>query len=84
MPRKTTQAAPSTKSKRSLPKSVLNPTEQAINSLLEVLTETKTDLFDGDFGGNGECYVYSTADRIKAAELILKYAPEKRSETPSD
>ncbi|MDE6592019.1 MAG: hypothetical protein K2K57_03010 [Oscillospiraceae bacterium] len=77
MPRKTTQTTPSAKSKKSLPKSVLNPTEQAINSLLEVLTETKTDLFDGDFGGNGECYVYSTADRIKAAEIILKYAPDK-------
>lgn len=82
MSRTANQTTHLTKSKRSLPKSALSPTEQAVNALLEVLTKTKTAMYD--VCSDGEDYVYSTADRIKAAEIILKYAPEKRAEMPQN
>lgn len=85
MVKTTNQTTHSTRSRKSLPKSALSPTEQAVNALLEVLTKTEAAEFDYSLEANGKVkYAYGVADRIKAAEIILKYAPEKRSEIPSD
>lgn len=76
-----------TKSKGSLPKSALSPTDKAINALLEILTAKKTKGnfdFDINFDRDNPGYAYDPPDRLKAAEIILRYAPEMRTEMPSD
>lgn len=87
MSRTTNQSTHLTKSKRSLPKSALSPTDKAINALLEILTAKKTKGnfdFDINFDRDNPGYAYDPPDRLKAAEIILKYAPEKRTETPQN
>lgn len=76
MPRKTTQATPSTKSKRSLQGA--NARDTAINELLNILTaKSENNLFDSDFASDTVNYKYSADERLKAAELILKYTADK-------
>lgn len=76
MPRTTTRTTPSTKSKRSLQGT--NAREAAINELLNILTaKSEKNLFDSDFASDTVNYKYSADERLKAAELILKYAPDK-------
>lgn len=87
MSRTTNQTIHSAKSRGSLLKSALSPTDKAINALLEILTAKKTKGnfdFDINFDRDNPGYAYDPPDRLKAAEIILKYAPEKRTETPQN